>query len=83
MVALLNVMPDTHVLILIFWIISNNRGQETTARPGNAENTAGRGAPYLVLEMAQHCTWLQNLGVALKTELARYGKLKTSFGDPI
>ena len=46
MVALLNVMPDTHVLILIFWIISNNRGQETTARPGNAENTAGRGAPY-------------------------------------
>jgi hypothetical protein len=39
--------------------------------------------PILVLEMAQHCTWLQNLGVALKTELARYGKLKTSFGDPI
>ncbi|CAL8239179.1 unnamed protein product [Gadus morhua 'NCC'] len=28
--------------------------------------------PILVLEMAQHCTWLQNLGVALKTELARY-----------
>ncbi|XP_056456437.1 uncharacterized protein LOC130390471 isoform X2 [Gadus chalcogrammus] len=28
--------------------------------------------PILVLEMALHCTWLQNLGVALKTELARY-----------
>ncbi|CAL8335685.1 unnamed protein product [Boreogadus saida] len=28
--------------------------------------------PILVLETAQHCTWLQNLGVALKTELARY-----------
>ena len=46
MVALINVMQDTHVSILIFWIISNNRGQETTTRPGNAEDMAGRGAPY-------------------------------------
>ncbi|CAL8344975.1 unnamed protein product [Arctogadus glacialis] len=31
--------------------------------------------PILVLDTAQHCTWLQNLGVALKTELARYEDL--------
>lgn len=29
----------------------------------------------LVLEMAQHCTWLQSLAVVLKNKMAEEGKL--------
>lgn len=29
----------------------------------------------LVLEMAQHCTWLQSLAVVLKNKIAEEGKL--------
>lgn len=36
----------------------------------------------LVLEMAQHCTWLQNMAVALKNKVAEEGKLKAKLNLP-